>query len=225
MAALLLSLMAATSALQDPSWNVPPEQRVSYCEGCCKTFRLVGDFRRHLNTSSSCSEIHTGRVDVAQPLQHAPSGDGARKLRESERLAKGLDFCTHLRIKKMVPGAHVQHMKDELRTSVFPMMQRHLQAELSPQWNCTADELAAILARNLSLFSGIESAAREHTQLLNRPGFVRFELNPAHLSDVLLRPSLTCAELGGATATISRYALEGNPWHRWRDEWSTYEDQ
>jgi hypothetical protein len=163
----------ATSVLQDPSWEVSPAKRSCFCEGCGRTYASVIYFNKHLKSSCYCAEIHTGQLAAPQDQQDAPDGQGARQMRDAERCAKGLDLCTHLRIKKLIPGTHVQFMKDELRTSVFPMMQRHLQADLTPKWNGTADELTQILERNLNLFGGIESAAREHSRLLNRPGFVR----------------------------------------------------
>jgi len=84
-----------------------------------------------------------------------------------------VDVLTNLRVEKLMPGTHVQSVKDALASTVLPVMRRHLELELQPHVKCSADELREIVARCLGLFDGIETSSREHTALLNREGFVR----------------------------------------------------
>lgn len=146
------------------------------CE-ICQNWRgdsLTG-FWAHRKRSLLCSQVECGdTVAVAAPLGNPPTpSPDALMLRAKERQHEVLDVLTNLRVEKLVPGSHVQSVKDALATRVLPVMQRHLQLELQSHVNCSGDELQAIIARCTGLFAGIETSSREHTALLNREGFVR----------------------------------------------------
>lgn len=135
---------------------------------------LIG-LRVHRARSVLCHQVECGdTVAVAAPLgkSPAPSPD-ALMLRAKERQHEVVDVLTNLRVQKLVPGTHVQSVKDALATKVLPVMRRHLQLELKQHVNCSGDELHKIIARCTGLFDGIETSSREHTALLNREGFVR----------------------------------------------------
>ena len=129
----------------------------------------------HRKRSGICNQVECGEtVAVAAPLGKPPTpSPDALMLRAKERQHEVVDVLTNLRVQKLVPGTHVQSVKDALETKVLPVMRRHLQLELQPHVNCSGDELHKIIARCTGLFDGIETSSREHTALLNREGFVR----------------------------------------------------
>ena len=130
----------------------------------------------HRERSLLCSQVERGDTVAvaAAPLGESPKPSAdALTLRAMERQHEVVDVLTDLRVQKLVPGTHVQSVKDALATRVLPVMRRHLQLELQSQVNCSADELREIVARCTGLFDGIETSSREHAALLNREGFVR----------------------------------------------------
>ena len=130
---------------------------------------------QHRRRSLLCRQVECGNMIAVPAPQEEPlqACAPALQIRAKERQHAVVDLLTDLRVKKLVPGSHVQSMKDALSSQVLPIVQRHLEQELLPLVSCSRDDLRNIIARNTALFEGIETSSREHTQLLNREGFVR----------------------------------------------------
>ena len=177
-AAAASSSAAAATAMKRVAEEAFADEPQYYTCDSCQSWRgeSLAGLRSHRSKSLLCSQVQCGdTVAVAAPLGEespTPSAD-ALTLRAKERKHVMVDVLTNLRVEKLMPGTHVQSVKDALASTVLPVMRRHLELELQPHVKCSADELREIVARCLGLFDGIETSSREHTALLNREGFVR----------------------------------------------------
>ena len=104
------------------------------CTGCRKWFASKHARWVHWQKRPNCKEQQLSGTETAQPVASiepigaasATSADRPALFRKDERLGAALHMTTECRLEKLMPDSWVQHIKDELEASVFPVVRQQL---------------------------------------------------------------------------------------------------